>query len=73
VFHAGTSRAGPAGPFHTAGGRVLDVVAVAPTLGEARSRAYEAAATIEWDGMQLRHDIAAAAAGAGAPVREGAR
>jgi phosphoribosylamine--glycine ligase len=72
VFHAGTLRPEPHGPFHTAGGRVLDVVAVAPTLAEARASAYEAAAPIEWDGMQLRRDIAAAAAGS-APVREGAR
>ncbi len=76
VFHAGTRRFDAHGPFHTAGGRVLNVMAVAPTLAEARANAYEAAAPIEWDGMQLRHDIAAAAAGqAGpaAPVREGAR
>ena len=32
VFHAGTDRHGPDGPFHTAGGRVLGVTAVAPTL-----------------------------------------
>ncbi len=63
VFHAGTHRHGPDGPFHTAGGRVLGVTAVAPTLSEARQRAYAAAAPIEWEGMQLRHDIAAAAAG----------
>ena len=73
VFHAGTRRPDHGGPFHTAGGRVLNVVAVAPTLAEARANAYEAAAPIEWDGMQLRHDIAAAAAGSAAPVREGAR
>jgi len=53
---------------------VLDVVAVAPTLAQARTNAYEAAAPIEWDGMQLRHDIAAAAAGSpAARVREAAR
>jgi phosphoribosylamine---glycine ligase len=73
VFHAGTSRPDPQGPFVTAGGRVLDVVAVAPTLSDARANAYDTAATIEWDGMQLRHDIAAAAAGSAARVREGAR
>jgi phosphoribosylamine---glycine ligase len=76
VFHAGTRRSDAHGPFHTAGGRVLDVVAVAPTLAEARANAYEAAAPIEWDGLQLRHDIAAAAAGSAGPastVREGAR
>jgi phosphoribosylamine--glycine ligase len=73
VFHAGTSRPDPQGPFVTAGGRVLDVVAIAPTLSDARANAYDTAATIEWDGMQLRHDIAAAAAGSAARVREGAR
>ena len=36
VFHAGTGRHSPDGPFHTAGGRVLGVTATAPTLGEAR-------------------------------------
>ena len=62
VFHAGTRRHDPDGPFHTAGGRVLGVTAVAPTLAEARDRAYAAAAPIEWEGMLMRHDIAAAAA-----------
>ena len=52
------------GPFHTAGGRVLDVTAVAPTVAEARVKAYAAAAPIGWDGLQMRHDIAARAAGA---------
>jgi phosphoribosylamine--glycine ligase len=64
VFHAGTGRHGPAEPFHTAGGRVLGVTAVAPTLAEARDNAYAAAAPIEWEGLQLRHDIAAKAAAA---------
>jgi phosphoribosylamine--glycine ligase len=79
VFHAGTGRHRPDGPFHTSGGRVLDVVAVAPTLAEARANAYAAAAPIDWEGMQLRHDIAARAAdddGAATDtpaVREGAR
>ena len=41
VFHAGTGRHSPDGPFHTAGGRVLGVTAVAPTLDQAqRGRAY---------------------------------
>ena len=66
VFHAGTRRHDPDGPFHTAGGRVLGVTAVAPTLAEARDRAYAAAAPIEWEGMQMRHDIAATAARQGA-------
>ena len=62
VFHAGT-RAGAGGAIVTAGGRVLDVTAVAPTLAAARERAYRAAALISWPGMQYRRDIAAAAAG----------
>ena len=73
VFHAGTGRHSADGPFHTAGGRVLGVTAVAPTLAEARERAYAAAAPIEWEGMQLRHDIAAQAAGAGVAAREPVR
>jgi len=68
VFHAGTRRHTADGPFHTAGGRVLGVTAVAPTLAEARHRAYQAAEPIEWEGMQMRHDIAARAAGAAPAV-----
>jgi phosphoribosylamine--glycine ligase len=60
VFHAGTKPA-DGGRLLTAGGRVLDVTAVGPTLGEARRRAYEAAGRISWPGMQYRRDIAAAA------------
>jgi len=59
VFHAGTSRLRPDGPFRTAGGRVLGVTALAPTLASARANAYAAAAPIAWDGMLMRHDIAA--------------
>jgi len=59
VFHAGTEQA--EGRVMTAGGRVLDVTAVAPTLAEARERAYEAAGRIAWPGMQYRRDIGAAA------------
>jgi phosphoribosylamine--glycine ligase len=73
VFHAGTRRHDPVGPFHTAGGRVLGVTAVAPTLAEARANAYAAAAPIEWDGLQMRSDIAEAAAGPAGRVREEAR
>ncbi len=59
VFHAGTKQVD--GRVMTAGGRVLDVTAVAPTLPEARDRAYEAAGRISWPGMQYRRDIGAAA------------
>jgi phosphoribosylamine--glycine ligase len=73
VFHAGTGRHSAGGPFHTAGGRVLGVTALAPTLQEARANAYAAAAPIEWDGLQLRHDIAAQAAGSALAAQESAR
>jgi phosphoribosylamine--glycine ligase len=41
----------------TAGGRVLTVVAVAPSFQVALARAYEAASKIKFDGMQFRGDI----------------
>jgi phosphoribosylamine--glycine ligase len=66
VFHAGTARPEAAGPFTTAGGRVLAVTAVAPTLGAARTNAYAALEPIGWDGMLVRGDIAAAVATADA-------
>jgi phosphoribosylamine--glycine ligase len=56
IFHAGTVADGDA--VRTAGGRVLNVTAVAPTLGRARDRAYQAVELISWPGMQFRHDIA---------------
>ncbi|MDI6691951.1 MAG: phosphoribosylamine--glycine ligase [Anaerosomatales bacterium] len=60
VYHAGTKR-GDNGTIYTDGGRVLDVTAVAPTLAEARERAYEAVAKISFEGMQYRTDIGARA------------
>jgi phosphoribosylamine---glycine ligase len=62
VYHAGTRRSGPSGPFRTAGGRVLGVTATARTLAEARANAYAAAEPITWGGMQRRSDIAELAA-----------
>jgi phosphoribosylamine--glycine ligase len=41
----------------TAGGRVLTVVATAPSFEVAIARAYEAASKIHFDGMQYRRDI----------------
>jgi phosphoribosylamine--glycine ligase len=41
----------------TAGGRVLTVVATAPSFEIAITRAYEAASKIKFDGMQYRRDI----------------
>ncbi len=71
VFHAGTSRPEPTGPFHTAGGRVLGVTAVAPTLSAARANAYAALAPISWEGVQVRHDIAAGVADGARPSAAG--
>jgi len=73
VFHAGTRRHSPDGSFYTAGGRVLAVTAVAPTLEQARERAYAATEPIDWEGMQMRHDIAALVAGSPVGAGEGTR
>jgi phosphoribosylamine--glycine ligase len=59
VLHAGT--AAQDGHVVTAGGRVLNVTALGATPAEARERAYAAADTIDFDGKQLRRDIAARA------------
>jgi phosphoribosylamine---glycine ligase len=59
VFHAGTARAD--GEIVTAGGRVLGVTALGATPGEARDRAYAAVERIDFDGRQVRGDIAARA------------
>ncbi|MDZ4167629.1 MAG: phosphoribosylamine--glycine ligase [Coriobacteriia bacterium] len=61
VYHAGTER-GDNGAIVTSGGRVLNVTATAPTLGQARERAYEAVSRISFEGMQYRTDIARSAA-----------
>jgi phosphoribosylamine--glycine ligase len=71
VFHAGTGRTGPSAPFRTAGGRVLSVTAVAPTLQQARDHAYAALEPIEFDGMQFRRDIAATVTARGAKEKVG--
>jgi phosphoribosylamine---glycine ligase len=60
VFHAGTTELD--GRVVTAGGRVLAVSALGPTLRVARARAYEACGRLSFDGMQYRRDIAEAAA-----------
>jgi len=62
VFHAGTEER--EGRVVTAGGRVLAVSAVGPTLREARERAYEACGRIAFEGMRFRRDIASMAAAA---------
>ncbi|MXW34223.1 MAG: phosphoribosylamine--glycine ligase [Chloroflexi bacterium] len=60
VFLAG-ARLDADGTLQTAGGRVLCVVAKAPTLGEARERAYDNVRRIDFEGAHYRTDIAAPA------------
>lgn len=55
VFHAGTKREGDR--LLADGGRVLSVTALGDDLAAARSKAYEAANTIEWPGGFFRQDI----------------
>jgi phosphoribosylamine--glycine ligase len=55
VFHAGTAERD--GRVVTAGGRVLCVTALAPSVSAAQARAYTAIERIHWDGMQYRRDI----------------
>lgn len=57
VLHAGTKR-DERGTLVSAGGRVLDVVAVGHDLAEARRAAYEAVDLIELEGSHHRRDIA---------------
>lgn len=57
VFHAGTRRENE--QLFTAGGRVLGVTALGPTLAAARDRAYAAVAHIHFDDAHYRRDIAA--------------
>jgi phosphoribosylamine---glycine ligase len=59
VLHAGTAE--QEGRIVTAGGRVLNVTGTGATPSEARERAYAAAERIQFDGRQLRSDIAARA------------
>ncbi len=56
VFHAGTAMRD--GQLVTDGGRVLAVTAVSDTLQKAVVAAYQVADMIEFEGKQLRHDIA---------------
>jgi len=55
IFHSGSVQVG--NQLLTAGGRVLGVTAVAPSLEEALSRAYQAMAEIHFEGIYYRHDI----------------
>lgn len=56
VFHAGTA-INRDGELVTAGGRVLNVVALGSSFEQARERAYEACGAISFEGKQLRSDI----------------
>jgi phosphoribosylamine--glycine ligase len=55
VFHAGTRREGKR--LLVDGGRVLSIVGSGDSLAQARERAYAAADTVRWPGMQHRTDI----------------
>jgi phosphoribosylamine---glycine ligase len=61
IFHAGTAQGG--GRLVTAGGRVLGVTAVAPTLDGAIARVYAAVDEIRFEGMHVRRDIGRRPAG----------
>jgi phosphoribosylamine--glycine ligase len=56
VFHAGTRDT--EGGIVTAGGRVLNVVGLGDDVATARAVAYDAAESIEFEGKQMRGDIA---------------
>jgi phosphoribosylamine---glycine ligase len=58
ILHAGTARRAD-GAVVTNGGRVLDVVATAPTLRAALDAAYAACAQIKFAGAHYRRDIGA--------------
>jgi len=56
IFHAGTKADGKR--ILANGGRVLNVTAIAPTVQEARERAYRAVDLIDWPEGFCRRDIA---------------
>ncbi len=60
LFHAGVAQEN--GRIVTAGGRVLAVSALGPSLTAARAGAYHAVSRISFPGMHFRTDIAARAA-----------
>ena len=55
VFIAGAKT--ECGAMQTSGGRVLNCVGVAPTASEARQKAYDAIAQVQFDGITYRRDI----------------
>jgi phosphoribosylamine--glycine ligase len=56
VVHAGTATQD--GQIVTAGGRVLNLTGLGPDAATARDRAYHAADAVNFDGKQMRRDIA---------------
>ncbi|HEX4717620.1 MAG TPA: phosphoribosylamine--glycine ligase [Thermoleophilaceae bacterium] len=56
VLHAGTALQGD--QLVTAGGRVLNVTGLGETVSDARRRAYAVAEQVQFDGKQMRTDIA---------------
>ena len=56
VFHAGTKR-DAAGTLRSAGGRVVAITAVAPTMVEAQRLSAATAARVEFAGRHFRRDI----------------
>ncbi len=69
VYSAGTALRD--GQLVTSGGRVLGVGAVADTLQDALSTAYERVKTIHFENEYYRHDIGARACACGGHVGEG--
>jgi phosphoribosylamine--glycine ligase len=63
VTHAGTARRAGDEAIVTAGGRVLNVTALGADAAAARTAAYAAADAIDFEGRQLRRDIALRAVG----------
>ena len=57
MYHAGTAL-DVSGRFVTHGGRVLAVTGVGDTVVDARRRAYEGAALVNFEGRVMRRDIA---------------
>jgi phosphoribosylamine--glycine ligase len=57
VTHAGTAR-GASGELVTAGGRVLSLTALGADAEDARAGAYAGADMVQFEGKQLRRDIA---------------